>query len=42
MQRIGWLLEDVVSSAWLPEGMQQWATAWGLTIMELTSGEKAL
>jgi len=42
IQRIGWLLEDVAGSPWLPEAMQQWAKAWALTIMELTNGQKAL
>lgn len=42
--QIGRLLkaDDMQCVGWLVEAMQQWAKAWVLTIMERTSGQKAV
>jgi hypothetical protein len=41
LQRIAWLLEDVAGSLWLPNPIEQWATAWTAAIEELTSRQEA-
>lgn len=41
MHSIAWLLEDVAGSPWLPDPLQQWASAWATTIKELTNGPGA-
>lgn len=41
MQIIAWLLEDVAGSPWMAEPLQQWASAWAMTIRELTHDQEA-
>ena len=41
MQSIAWLLEDVASSPWLPDPLEQRASSWARTIRELTDDHEA-
>jgi hypothetical protein len=40
MQTIAWLLEDVAGSPWMADPLQQWASAWAMTIRELTHDQE--
>lgn len=40
-QIVAWLLEDAADSPWLPDPIQQWASAWATTISELTGDQEA-
>jgi hypothetical protein len=35
---IGWLLQEVAGSPWLPRPMEQWARSWVASLEELTGG----
>ena len=41
MQVIAWLLEDVAGSPWMAKPLQQWASAWAMTLREYTHDQEA-